>query len=295
MNYELINVHSAVYLDHLASETVGDIKTLFRGKLVNVLFEQVVLEVDLLYQQLGVKNIGLINIDIDSVVSGKGRLVDIILNGRNIVVDEELFAQHITGETADAVVDGDDIGIEAGDQIIQGIKRRDSTAGGYVYIHTESGDRVVGVILGEGVYRHMALIKVSVYHLGSIGKNAQIAGGVDRILIQLLFSDEDIYGSALGLIILFGNIKYAGTDHFGNVAEYFGKTFGVILLVDILDIVLLFFLSLSVANVVDIKTEGFSEIIEAVKGDLIILQSAIYPFGVFGASRENTGSCGDFW
>jgi hypothetical protein len=242
-----------------------------------------------------VKNIGLINIDIDSVVSGKGRLVDIILNGSYIVVDEEFFAQHITGETADAVVDGDDIGIEAGDQIIQGIQRRYGTAGRNIDIHAESGDRVIGVILRESMHGNMALIEVSVYHFGSIGEDAQIAGGVDRILIQLLFSDEDINGSALGLIILFGNIKYAGTDHLGNVAEYFGKTFRVILLVDILDIILLFFLSLSVANVVDIKTEGFSEIIEAVKGDFIILQSAIYPFGVFGASRENTGSCGDFW
>ena len=288
----LINVHSAVYLYHLAAEAVGDIKTLFRGKLVDILFKQVVLEVDLLYQQLGVKNIGLIYIDIDGIILGKGRFIDIILNGSDIVVDEELFAQHITGESADAVVDGDDIGIEAGYQIIQGIKGRYSTAGRYVYIHAESGDRVIGVILGEGVHGHMALIQMSVYHFGSIGENAQIAGGIDRILIQLLFGYEDIHGSALGFIILFGNIKHAGTDHLGNVAKYFCKTFGVILLVDILDIILLFFLTFSVANIVDIKTEGLGKIIEAVKGDLIILQSAIYPFGVFKASRVNRRVCG---
>lgn len=200
--YELINVHAAVDLYHFAAEAVGDIETLFGCQLVYVLFEQVVLEVDLFYQQLGVKNIGLIYIHVDGVISGQRGLIDIILNGSYIVVDEELLAQHITGEAADAVVDGDDIGIEAGYQIIQRIKRRDSTAGGYVYIHAEGGDRVIGVILGEGVYRHVALIKVSVYHLGSIGKNAQIAGGVDRILIQLLFGNKHIHRSALGLIIL---------------------------------------------------------------------------------------------
>ena len=292
MNYELINVHSAVYLDHLTAQTIGNIKALLRCQLVNVLLEQIVLQVNLLYQQLGVKNIGLIYIDIDGIILGKGRFIDIILNGSDIVVDEELFAQHITGESADAVVDGDDIGIEAGYQVIQGIKGRYSTAGRYVYIHPESGDRVIGVILGEGVYGHMALIQMSVYHLGSIGENAQIAGGIDRILIQLLFGDEDIHGSALRFIILFGNIKHAGTDHLGNVAEYFGKTFGVILLVDILDIILLFFLTFSVTNVVDIKAEGLGKIIEAVKGDLIILQSAIYPFGVFKANRVNRRVCG---
>ena len=238
------------------------------------------------------EHISLINVDIDGVVLVEDRRVDVILYRGDIVVDEELFAQHITGESADAVVDGDDIGIEAGYQIIQRIKRRDSTAGGYVYIHAEGGDRVIGVILGEGVHGHVALIQMSVYHLGSIGENAQIAGGIDRILIQLLFGYEDIHGSALRFIILFGNIKHAGTDHLGNVAEYFGKTFGVILLVDILDIVLLFFLTFSVTNVVDIKAEGLGKIIEAVKGDLIILQSAIYPFGVFKANRVNRRVCG---
>ena len=290
--FKSINVHSAVYLDHFAAQAVGDIQTLFGGQFVYVLFEEIVLQVDLFDKEFGVKNIGLIHIDVDSVVACQGGIVDIILDGSDIVVDKEFFAENIAGEASDAVIYGDYIRIEAGDKVIQGIQRRYSAAGRNVYIHAEGGDRVIGVIFGEGVDSHMALIEVSVDHLGGIGELTEVAGGIDGILIQFLFSDKHIDRRALRLIILFGDIEDTGTDHFGYVAEYLGKTLGVILFVDIFDIVLLLLLTLCVANVVDIKAKGLSEVIEAVKGDLFILQSIIYPFGVIGAKPVKSGLCG---
>ena len=122
MNYELIDVHSAVDLYHLAAQAVGYVQTLLGGQFVNVLLEQVILQVYLLYEKLSVKNIGLIDIHVDSVILCKGAVVDVVLYGSYIVVDKKLLAQHITGEAPDTVVYGDDIGIEAGYQVVQRIK-----------------------------------------------------------------------------------------------------------------------------------------------------------------------------
>ena len=279
MNYELINVHSAVYLYHFTAKAVGYIKTLFRGQLVDVLLEQVVLEVNLLDEQLGVKNIGLINIDVDSIILSQRGVVDIILNGSDVVVDEELLAEHITGEATHTVVNGDDIRIKAGDQIIERIQRRDGTAGRNIYVHTEGGDGIIGVILGESVHRDMAPIKMSVYNFGCIGQSAQIARRVNGILVQLLLGDQHVHRSALRLVILFGDIEDPCTDHFGHIAEYLRQSFGIVLLVDILYIILLLLLSLSITDIVNIEAEGLGQVIKTVKGDLIILQSIIFPFG----------------
>ena len=283
MNYELINVHTAVYLYHLAAQAVGYVEALFGGQFVDIFLEEIVLQVYLLYKKFCVKNIGLIDIHIYGIVLCQRAVIDIILYGSYIVVDKELFAQHISGEAAHAVVDGDDIRIKAGYQIIQRIQRRDSAAGRNIYIHTESRYGVVRVILRESMHRNMAFIKVSVYHLRCIGQSAEIARRVDRVFIQFLLSDKHIHRCALRFIILFRDIEHPRPYHFGDITKYFCEPFGVVLLIDIFDIILLFFLSFGITDIIYIKTQCFCKIIKAVKGDLLILQSIVRPFGESGA------------
>ena len=43
----------------------------------------------------------------------------VILDGGNAVIDKQFFAIDITGKAADPIIHGDDVGVEAVDQIVE--------------------------------------------------------------------------------------------------------------------------------------------------------------------------------
>lgn len=67
-------------------------------------------------------------------------------------------------------------------------------------------------------------------------------------------------------------------DHLGHVAKYLGKPVGIVLFVDILDIILLLALALGIADVVNIEAERFCKVVEAVQSDLIVQICHHVPF-----------------
>lgn len=86
----------------------------------------------------------------------------------------------------------------------------------------------------------------------------------------------------LRLIILPGNAQNTRTDHLRNPCEDAGEPFGILLLVNIGNIVLLLPLAFGVAHVIDIKAEGFCQIVEPVKLELAFhwrLSPSRHPFG----------------
>ena len=108
-------------------------------QLIDVGVEQVVLQIDLLEQHSRVEQIGLVHVNVVCVVPLERFRVDKVLNGRHMVIHEQLFSLDIAGKAAYAVVHGDDIRIERADEVIERRQRRDLTAGGNVDIHAEGG------------------------------------------------------------------------------------------------------------------------------------------------------------
>ena len=214
------------------------------------------------------EDIGLIHIHIHRIVMLQGGRINVILNGGNIVVDEKLLAAHIPGKAPNPVVNGDDIRVKAADQVIEGVQRRNGAAGGHVDIHPEGRDCIVRVILRKGVDCHMALVQVRMHR--SALPVTQITGFIDHFRIQFLFSDQHIHRCALGLIILLGNIQYTGTDHLRHITENIGQTLGIVLLIDICNIVLLLPGAFGIAHIINIKTQGFCQVIEAIQGYFIL-------------------------
>ena len=70
--------------------------------------------------------------------------------------------------------------------------------------------------------------------------------------------------SALRVVILAGNMQNFRADHGGERDEHLRQPFGIILFVDIGDIIFLFTRGLGVTYVVNIETERFGKIVESV-------------------------------
>ena len=69
------------------------------------------------------KNIRLIDINVNGVVGFQRLVIDIILNGCYVMINEKLLAVYITRESADTVVDRL-MSVKAADQIVKRIQRR---------------------------------------------------------------------------------------------------------------------------------------------------------------------------
>ena len=187
-----------------------------------------------------------------------------LVNGSDFVVDKEFFAVSVTGEATHTVIDCDNIGIKAVNEEIEGIKRGDSAAGRNIYIDTESCNRIMWVIFRISVYSDMAFIKMGSNGISVISIFSAVAGLI-YFFRQAFFGDEQSDACPLRIIVLFGDVEDTCPNHFGNFTENIGKTFRVVLFVDVCDIIFLFPFSFCIANVINIETEGFGEIIKSVE------------------------------
>lgn len=86
-----INVRSAKNLDHLLTQAVADLRPRFWRDLIDIGVEQVILQIHLLDQHLGVENIRLMYINVNGIVLVQDRLVDIILYRGDPVIHKKLF------------------------------------------------------------------------------------------------------------------------------------------------------------------------------------------------------------
>jgi len=76
--------------------------------------------------------------------------------------------------------------------------------------------------------------------------------------------DQQRHGRPLRLIILLGNVKDGGAYHISQRRKDSGKPVRIILLVDIGNIILLLSGRFGITDVVNIKTEGFCQVIKPV-------------------------------
>ena len=90
--------------------------------------EQIIIQIEIVEDHLGMEDVFLVDVDIDHIVTVARRRGDVILDGIDAVIDEQLLAVHIARKAADAVIEGDDVRIETVQEVIQGIERRNAAA-----------------------------------------------------------------------------------------------------------------------------------------------------------------------
>ena len=163
------------------------------------------------------KDIGLIHIYVNGIVTLQGIPGNIILNGGDVVVDKQLSSIHIPSKTTDPVIHSNNVRVKAADKVIQRLQRRNFPAGGYVNIHSEGRDVIFRVCFRKGVHCNVTFIQMSVHRAVLRLISAAVAGIVHQIRIQSFFRNENIHRSSLRLIILFGNIQDLGADHLGHL------------------------------------------------------------------------------
>ena len=150
------------------------------------------------------------------------------------------------------------IRIERADQVIERRQRRDLAAGGNINIHAEGGKAGIRMVFRIGMHGNMALVEVR-------DNGIRLERG-----LHVLLRDEKGYGGALRVVILLGNVQHMRTDHLGHPLENAGQSFGVVLLVDIFDVVTLFALGLCIADIINVEGQRLGQVVEPVKFKLVL-------------------------
>jgi len=195
-------------------------------------------------------------------------------------------ALDVAGEAAHAVINYDDIGIEAVDEVVQGAQRRDLAAGGYVYVGAKGAGAAVRMRLRIGMDRDVALVQVR-HHgflvrllqtqagLGGAGlaivrRVRQRAGrlGVERLLLERQLGNQHRHARPLGVVILVCDVEDAGADDLRHLRQDGGQALGIVGLVNVGDVFLLCLLALGVANIVDVEAQRLGEIVETLEPQL---------------------------
>ena len=136
------------------------------------------------------------------------------------MIDEQLLAVHIARKAADTVIEGDDVRIEAVQEIIQGIERRNAATRRDVDISPESHDALLGMAFGIGMDRQVALVEMT----DDVG------------IVHFFFGNEDGDAGPLRVVILTGHIEDVRADDIRHVVPDLGQTIGIILFIDVFDV-----------------------------------------------------------
>ena len=70
---------------------------------------------------------------------------------------------------------------------------------------------------------------------------------------------------ALGVVVLLGDVQHLGADHIRQGGEDIGQTLGVVLLVNVSDIVPLLPRGLGVADIIDVEAQRLCQVVKAVQ------------------------------
>src|SRR5690606_33166946 len=246
------------FLD-LALEQRLDAHALLEREVARLFLEQVGVQVELLHMHLGVEDVLLVHVDVDHLVARTDVLGHVVLDRVDLVVDVVLLALDVAGEATHAVVHHHDVRLEALDQVVQRLQRRDHAAGGHVDVCTEGGDAVLRVRLRVGVHRDVALVQVRDHRVG----DDFLAG---RLLVDhRLLGDEDGHRGTLRVVVLAGHVEDVGADDAGHVGQDLGQAVGVVRLIDVLDVALALVLGDRIADVVDVEAQRLGEVVEALQ------------------------------
>ena len=208
---------------------------------------------------LRVEQVFLVHVDVDHLVARLDRLGHEVLDRIDLVVDVVLGALHVAGEAAHAVVHDHDVGLEAFDQVVQGLQRRNDATGGHVDVGAEGGDAVVRVGFRIGVHGDVRLVQVRHHGVG----NDFLARGL--LVDHRLFGNQDRHRGTLGVVVLAGHVQDVGADDLGHVGQDLGKALGVVGFIDVLDVALALFFRHGVADVVDVEAQGLGQVVETLE------------------------------
>ena len=208
------------------------------------------------------EDVFLIDVDVDHIVAVARGRGDIILDGIDAVVDEQFLAVHIAREATDAVIEGDDIRIKAVEEIIQGVERRNAAARRHVDIGPESHDTLLGMAFGIGMDGQMALVEMT-NHIG---------------IVYFFFGNEDGNTGPLGVIILAGDVEDVGADDVRHVAQDFCQPVGIVLFIDVFDVLTARFVADGITNIIHVEAQGLGQVVEPVELEFIRFHESYHPF-----------------
>ena len=116
------------------------------------------------------------------------------------------------------------------------------------------------------------------FRVGVDGQVALVEVSHDRVGQQRMLQwhcdgplgHQQRHARTLRLIVLAGDIQYIGADHVCNPGQDAGQTIGVVLLIDILDVLETVRGRARIANIVDVEAQGLGQIVKAMQGQLAV-------------------------
>ena len=226
------------------------------------------MELRLLDQHPRMEEACLIEIDVHSIVLVQRLLFDKLLDGGHLAVHKQLAALQITRKAAHAIIHRDDVRVELTDEIVQRLQRCNLSAGRDVDIHAKGRNARIGMKLRIGMYGDVALVQMGKYRL------PRQCCSVDGLLAsrdnRCLLGDEHRHTRPLRLVVLLCNIQDPRTDHIGHLRKDLRETIGVVLLINVLDVVPLLTCRLRIANVINIETQRLRQVVKPVQFQLPI-------------------------
>ena len=149
------------------------------------------------------------DIHIYHIVLNFGSIGNIVLDRVNRMIDVDFLSFYIASKAPYLIVQGDNIGVEGIDQIVERIKRRNLTTSGYVDISSEGTYASIRVAFRIGMNGQVRLIQMG-YHIARIRNFHRFLG------------DEDGYRGPLRIIVLLRCIQDISTDNLRHMFQNLG-------------------------------------------------------------------------
>ena len=114
----------------------------------------------------------------------------------------------------------------------------------------------------------MTLVQMGKHHLPR--ERRPIEGFLPARYDRRLLCNKHRHTRSLRIIVLFGDIQNPRTNHIGHLREDLRETVGVVLFINVLDIVPLLTRRLCITNIINIETQRLCQIVKPVQFQLPI-------------------------
>ena len=118
------------------------------------------------------------------------------------------------------------------------------------------------MVLRIGVHSHMTLVKMcedGLWHwLFCI--YGGLAAGYNRRLLR----DQHGNACSLRIVVLLGNVENPCANHIRHLRENLRESIGIVLFINVLNIIPLFTCRFRIANIIDIEAQRLSEVVKPV-------------------------------
>src|SRR5690606_1667469 len=121
--------------------------------------------------------------------------------------------------------------------------RRDQATGRHIDVGTEGADAIVGVALGIGVDGNVALVQVRDDGVWQRARGFLVVGFA---VGQLMLGNQHGDRGPVRLVVLARDVEDVGANDLDHIGKDLGQTFGVVHLVDIINIGFTLFFGLRV-------------------------------------------------